>query len=574
MFEDFDEIWCCDFEYSAPDGERPRPVCMVAKELRTGRYLRLWEDDLARARECPFRTDGRALFVAYYASAEFGCFRALGWSTPCRILDLFIEFKALTNGLEGLDRSLIGALSFFGLDAVAAAEKAEMRTLALRGGPWTASERMALLAYCQTDVDALERLLPAMSPFLATGRNLKFALRRGLYMPAAAAIEWLGVPLDVATHRRIVDHWDGLKDGLVRELDADYGVFVDGSFSEARWARWVVDRKIPWPLHEDGRLSLTQEVFREIGQGYPTVARMGELRYALSKLRLKDLSIGRDGRNRCMLSAFRAKTGRNQPKSGKFIFGPSVWIRGLIRPAPGTSLAYIDWTSQEIAIVAALSGDQRLMDAYLSGDIYLAFAKDAGLVPATATKRSHKAVRDRCKSLVLGLGYGMGAWGLACRIGLPLPHAEQLIALHKATYPRFWAWADAAVDCGMLFGRLDSVFGWPLRVTADARPNTLRNYPAQANGSEMLRTACVLAIAAGVKVVAPVHDALLIEAPDGEIDQAIATTRDCMAAAGRDVLGGFAVRTESVKVTYPARYRDERGGEFWTKVLELLPTAA
>jgi hypothetical protein len=58
-----------------------------------------------------------------------------------------------------------------------------------------------------------------------------------------------------------------------------------------------------------------------------------------------------------------------------FIFGPSVWLRGLIKPPPGYGIAYIDWAQQEFGIAAALSGDPLMMDAYRSGDPYLAFAK-------------------------------------------------------------------------------------------------------------------------------------------------------------------------------------------------------
>jgi DNA polymerase-1 len=52
---------------------------------------------------------------------------------------------------------------------------------------------------------------------------------------------------------------------------------------------------------------------------------------------------------------------------------------------------YIDFSSQEIAIAAAFSGDERMSAGYAAGDPYLAFAKTARLVPADATKTSHKA---------------------------------------------------------------------------------------------------------------------------------------------------------------------------------------
>jgi hypothetical protein len=93
----FREIWALDFEFIANSGERPSPVCMVARELNTGRVLRLWQDELAG--DPPFQVADDALFIAYMASAEWGCFLELGWPVPSRILDLYVEFRAETNGM-------------------------------------------------------------------------------------------------------------------------------------------------------------------------------------------------------------------------------------------------------------------------------------------------------------------------------------------------------------------------------------------------------------------------------------------------------------------------------------------
>ena len=59
---------------------------------------------------------------------------------------------------------LLGALGYFGLDALDTVEKDAMRQLVIRGGPWTHAEKRAILDYCQTDVDSLARLLPRMLP--------------------------------------------------------------------------------------------------------------------------------------------------------------------------------------------------------------------------------------------------------------------------------------------------------------------------------------------------------------------------------------------------------------------------
>ena len=126
---------------------------MVAREYFTGRELRLWQDELRARRAAPFPVDRSALFVAYYASAELGCFLALGWPLPEAVLDLYVEFRAQTNGLPTPSGAgLLGALAYHGLDSMTSEAKDEMRDLVLRGGPWSADERQAVLDYCATDV--------------------------------------------------------------------------------------------------------------------------------------------------------------------------------------------------------------------------------------------------------------------------------------------------------------------------------------------------------------------------------------------------------------------------------------
>ena len=455
----FGDVWAVDFEFGPELGENPVPVCVVAWELRSGRKLRLWRDEFGPSP--PYPTGPDSLFVAYYASAEIGCHLALGWPVPERVLDLFTEFRNHTNGIPTVSGAgLLGALAHYGLDSIGTIEKDEMRDLILAGGPWSDTERHAILDYCESDVAALARLLPAMLPQI----DLPRALLRGRYMVAAAQMERNGVPIDVDTLELLRQHWSNIQDQLIAEVDRDYGVFEGRTFKADRFAELLTRNNIPWPRLDSGRLDLSDDTFREMARAYPLIAPLHELRGALSQMRLSDLQVGKDGRNRTMLSAFRARTGRNQPSNTKFVFGPSVWLRGLIQPPPGYGIAYIDWAQQEFGIAAALSGDPLMMAAYRSGDPYLAFAKQAGAAPSDATKSSHKAIRDQFKSTVLAVQYGMGAEALAQRIGQPPIRARELLRLHRETYRVFWRWSDAAVDYAMLNGGLYTVFGWRVQV--------------------------------------------------------------------------------------------------------------
>ena len=57
-----------DFEFIARPGERPDPVCLVARELRSGQIIRMWQDELRRATNPPFEVGADDLFVTYYAT--------------------------------------------------------------------------------------------------------------------------------------------------------------------------------------------------------------------------------------------------------------------------------------------------------------------------------------------------------------------------------------------------------------------------------------------------------------------------------------------------------------------------
>ena len=557
-----------EFEFGGHDGNRPRPVCMVARDLLSGHTWRLWRDEFESTP--PFPTGPETLFVAFMASAELGCFRALGWPTPVRILDLWVEFKNLTNGLYlEHGKGLLGALQYFRLDTITAIEKEEMRDLILAGGPWMAEQRIAILDYCESDIVGLEKLLPVMLPHI----DLPRALLRGRYMAASAAMEFNGVPIDVETLERLRDHWTDIQDALIAAIDADYGVFEGRTFKVSKFEAFLVHHDIPWARLESGALDLDRNTFREMAKAYPIISPLHELRHALSELRLNALTVGEDGRNRTVLWAFASKTGRNQPSNSKYIFGPSVWTRGLIKPGPGCGVAYVDWATQEFGIAAALSGDEKMMAAYLSGDPYTAFGIQSKRLPPEATKETHPGERQLLKTCVLGVQYGMEHRSLARRMGQPRVVAREMLWQHRDTYRKFWQFTDAAVDVGLLGMPLSTVFGWKMFAGAEPNPRSLRNFPMQANGAEMLRLACCLGIERGVEIVAPVHDAVMIHAPLDRLDQDIATTRAAMAEASQIVLGGFEIRTDVHVTRYPDRYMDERGVVMWQRVTQLLAQA-
>ena len=552
----FGRVWLVDFEYRQPDGSKPTPLCMVATDWRTGDTVRVWLDAAAPP---PIQFGEDDLLVAYYASAELGCFLALGWPLPVHVLDLYAEFRWLTSGREvHAGHGLLGALAYFGIGGIDSLEKDALRALAQQESH-TKQERTALLEYCESDVVGLRNLLSAMQERL----DLPRALLRGKYMVAAAKIEANGIPLDTVRLKVIQAHWPDIIGALISEVDRDFGVYEDGTFKAGRWDAWCCSHGIVWPIHKSGRLKLDDDTFDEMAQMFPVVRPIKELRATLGRLRLRELPVGSDGRNRYMLSPFKSITGRNQPSTSKCIFGPATWVRSLIKPNEGRALAYIDYEQQEFGIAAALSNDAAMKEAYMTCDPYLAFAKQAGVVPPDATKQTHPHEREQFKICALAVQYGMGSKSLGFKLGLTDAHGRELIEHHRRTYCKYWAWSDGIEARGMLGFPLRAAFGWQTVAGRNPNPRSLRNFPSQANGAEMLRIACIALTEAGIRVCAPVHDAVLIEDHADRISETVERARDLMRKASETVLDGFAIRTEAKIVRYPERYSDPRGKSMW-----------
>ena len=121
---DFHEIWLVDFEFISTPGNRQETVCLVAYEVHSERLIKIWQEELIKMKSPPYSICHNALFVAYYASAEFGCHIPLGWPLPYHVLDLYVEFRNLTNGYRlECGSGLVGALAWYGLDSIEATKK-------------------------------------------------------------------------------------------------------------------------------------------------------------------------------------------------------------------------------------------------------------------------------------------------------------------------------------------------------------------------------------------------------------------------------------------------------------------
>jgi DNA polymerase family A len=585
----FREVVVCDFEFNgwdrhdlgsevpSPDGNPPLPICMVARELASGREHRLWYAD-GWPSEPPFPIGPDTLFVAFNSAAEMGCFLALNWPIPERQLDLYVEFKMLLNetrpkGTKSPPANLLAAMEFFGLDTVGAIAKHDMQMLALRGGPYSAAESGALLDYCTGDVNATERLLCAMLPYLRI--DTAEPLMRARYMTTVARMYRTGLPID-ALYARFARYWSSIKPRLIAEVEEKhhYGVFEGEVLKRDLFCAMLEREGIPWRLHQSGWPDHDKEVWKEMCALYPQLEPLRQLRKMIKQMSSTGFMIGRDGHNRPSLFPFGQATGRNNPSNKEFVFGAAKAMRSFIKPPPGWAVVVIDWKQQEYAIAAALSCDKAMQEAYRSGDVYLDFAHKAGLVKPGRGFDGNVKLRQICKSVSLGVMYGMTDRGIANRLAIPLIEARRLLDTSKRSYPAFWSWLISARDQAMLAGEVSTVFGWTMRIGSNANPRSILNFPMQSHGAEMMRLACCLATERGIEICCPIHDALVVTAPLDRIDDHVARTRAAMAEASRIVLNGFELQTEideGAFVRSPDRYVDKDADvrEMWNRIVRL-----
>jgi DNA polymerase I len=511
----FSQIWLHDFEFVARPGERPNVICLAARELRSGRRILLRRDQLTAIP--PYDTGPDSVFVSFVANAECACHLALGWPLPKHVLDLNPAFRNITNGrITPEGKGLLGALRYYGLDAMSTKHKDGMRKRILEGFPFPEEEWQAILEYCAQDTDCMEGLLAKI--LADPDFDLPIALYHGEFAMVSATMEHHGVPIDELVRRmEDKDTWRRIRDDMVPRLDAQYGVYKksaagDWVFSMALFSNYLTRTGLIdlWPRTETGELSTKRKVFESMAKGYPQLEGLRQLRYVRDKMRKVKLAVGADLRNRTVLWPFKSKTSRTQPKASLWIFSPAVWLRSLIKPGPGMAVAYIDYSAMEFMIAASLSGDPVMLEMYQSSDPYLTFAKRVGAVPPDATKKSHAVIRDKYKNMLLSVQYGMTARTLAARLGVSLLEAQEMLLQHKTWFSVYWRWSSDYMHHAFNTGVMHTSFGWYCRTgITEFNERSVRNWPIQSTGADILRIACIMAVRHGIKLVAPVHDAVL-----------------------------------------------------------------
>jgi DNA polymerase I len=587
----FQTIVVCDFEYESADGDLPNVLCMVAdvldENLQHVRTVQLWRGGFGIAP--PFDIGPDSLFVAYSAWAEMTCFMQLGWKFPVHIFDQHTACLAASDILlpHSYDdnemrkrprKRLPDACRAYGIEGW---ERIDKDTIAadIGAGNWQKYGREGVFDYCAEDVRMSVKLLREQlrgRPRLPPADVMRVLHWSNYSAKAIARIQARGMPIDMPLWTLVQENKAAVVLELLRRLDPSHGnghqIYTDdGEWSYARFERWLAGvGVVAWPRLDSGRLDTHGDAFR-LMYHVPGIEELHALRDSLRVIQNAKLPIGRDGRNRASLFPFGTATGRNA--HCRSLYNAHAGMRSFMVFPPGKIGLYLDWRTQEVAVAAALSGDKALIEAYQQGDVYHAFALASGLTKNPNRKHwkdTEPALRQRMKSLQLGINYGMGVPSLAKGLNRHPVIASNLITQHRRLYPRFWQWRDERVELAMLQRCAETVFGWPLHLSTSPNQRTLFNFPMQGNGAEMLRLAAWRLCEADIVPCMLVHDGILFELDNEEqIKHAI----EIMHGAGRDVCGGLEVGVDvDQRLEHGARYQDKRpvAKTMWATVMGAL----
>ena len=195
----------------------------------------------------------------------------------------------------------------------------------------------------------------------------------------------------------------------------------------------------------------------------------------------------------------------------------------FIAPANNSILA-ADYSQIELRIMAHLSNDQTLLDAFSAGqDIH---KSTAGEVLDIDTDKVSSEQRRWAKAINFGLIYGMSAFGLAKQLGIPRYQAQEYIDLYFKKYPQVQSFMDKTKEKAREYGHIETLYGRRLYLPDINSKNGLRrkyaersaiNAPMQGSAADIIKLAMIdvskwlRSEKVPAKMIMQVHDELVLE---------------------------------------------------------------
>jgi len=618
-----------DFEYRNSQERFPELVS-AAFQAGEKKPERFWlfnspkEKSRFTSRLKEFLAPGNTSLLVFANTAEGRCLESLGFN-PASIptVDLYLEVKLLRNKnnsemygkylsalgpqvskppLRGktpggvsnkmLNNSLAAVVyAWLGVD-MDAEHKDEMRDLILHSPRFEICDMEKILQYNTMDVAYLPALLREVAK-----RNRFFkideAMERGKYSAAMAMCEDHGIPIHMERLKNLIANQPLVDATLSREVNAIFPIFeVERTgrhvLKQKNFDEFVKSTEVArvWPKTKSG-YSKEGDTLRKMGVKDPRVEKMRralDLKSQLKNFRPGKVEeflshIGSDSRLRTSMMPYGTQSFRNAPKARTFIFAMSSVLRTLVAPPPGYCILSLDYKAQEFGIAAAVSQDQNMIEAYLSGDPYLAFAKKVGAIPEGGTKESHPVVRDLYKAVVLMLQFQAGDGAIHAKVNsdpskpkVSLSTVKSVVRQHKNIFRKYWSFVDQVVKLYHKQKYLKLKGGYVMWGDNDNDRST-GNFAIQGTGALMMINASVRMHQRRLPYFSPLHDGFYLMPRIEELEAVKASAIECLETACRDVLGGRIEIGIDKKVIMPDEpWVEGKAIAHWSKLKEFFLT--
>ena len=224
-------------------------------------------------------------------------------------------------------------------------------------------------------------------------------------------------------------------------------------------------------------------------------------------------------------------------------------IRGAFIAREGWKLLSLDYSQIELRVLAHMAGIDALVDAFRDGqDIHAMTASQVFDVPIEGMD---PMIRRQAKAINFGIIYGISAFGLARQLGIARGDAKNYIDAYFERYPGIRDYMDGAVEQCRKAGLVETLFGRRIHLDAINAKNPMqRNYaerqainaPIQGSAADIIKRAMIRvppAIAdAGLdaRMLLQVHDELLFETPEDQVEKTIEVVKETMEAAALPAL--------------------------------------
>lgn len=218
-------------------------------------------------------------------------------------------------------------------------------------------------------------------------------------------------------------------------------------------------------------------------------------------------------------------------------------IRAAFVPAqPGHLMVGADYSQIELRILAHLSGDEGLIDAFTSGEDF--HAATAARVFGVQIDQVETGQRSRAKAVNFGIVYGQSAHGLADTLKIERAEAQAMIDRYYAAYPRVRAFLDECVADAHRTGVSVTMFGRKRRIPELKSSNfnlrsfgerTAMNHPMQGTAADIMKLAMIEVDhrlrreGLTAQLVLQVHDELVFESPPEEVESLSVLAKEAMA---------------------------------------------